>query len=172
LKLELEHILPYLNHKVQVQYQGILNGKEISDYKKQWAKEHPNPQTFEEHATFQPPELLIGNKVGFIKEIGIYNKYCKFCIGIKQGGLKTFYGTSGFKMALQPLSDYTDMFGLPMVELGCDLGDQAIIEEFANKKISLASLPYSAYEVLVRNKVDIFELIPQNLAIDLNTLKP
>ena len=76
------------------------------------------------------------------------------------------------KPILKSLSDYTDIFGLPMVELGCDLGDQAIIEEFANKKISLASLPYSAYEVLVRNKVDIFDLIPQNLAIDLNTLKP
>jgi len=77
-----------------------------------------------------------------------------------------------FRPALKPLSDYTDMLGLPMVELNCDIDDQIAIEQFANQQISLASLPYSAYEVLVRNKVDIFRLIPQNLAIDLNTLKP
>ena len=80
--------------------------------------------------------------------------------------------TPEFKMHLKPLSKYGDVIGRAMIDLNCDIDDQIAIEQFANQQISLASLPYSAYEVLVRNKVDIFDLIPQNLAIDLNTLKP
>ena len=33
-KVELKHIQHYLPYKIKVQYEGILNGKEISEYKK------------------------------------------------------------------------------------------------------------------------------------------
>jgi len=77
----------------------------------------------------------------------------------------------GFYPLLHPLSNYIDIMGRPMQDLNCDIDDQLAIDQFANEVISLASLPYSAYEVLVRNKVDIFGLIPEGLAIDINTLK-
>ena len=171
MKIEFKHLAPYLPHKLQVQYEGIINSKERSEYHKKWHKEHSNPNE-SDYNSYNLPEEVMGLKIGYIKIVGINLKYIRYSIGNKHHGLKTHYGTNNFKPILKPLSDYTDIFELPMVELNCDIDDQIAIEQFADQRISLASLPYSAYEVLVRNKVDIFDLIPQNLAIDLNTLKP
>mgnify|MGYP003426619548 FL=1 len=74
------------------------------------------------------------------------------------------------KPILRPLSDYTDITSKAMSDLNCDLTNQMDIQEFALKKMSLSSLLYSSFEVLTRNHVDIFGLIPEGLAIDINTL--
>ena len=74
------------------------------------------------------------------------------------------------KPILRPLSDYTDITSKSMSDLDCDLTDQMDIQEFALKKMSLSSLLYSSFDVLTRNHVDIFGLIPEGLAIDINTL--
>ena len=75
-----------------------------------------------------------------------------------------------FMPILRPLSDYTDITSKAMSDLNCDLTNQMDIQEFALKKMSLSSLLYSSFEVLTRNHVDIFGLIPEGLAIDINTL--
>ena len=80
------------------------------------------------------------------------------------------YGWHEIKPILRPLSDYTDITSKAMSDLDCDLTDQMDIQEFALKKMSLSSLLYSSFDVLTRNHVDIFGLIPEGLAIDLNTL--
>ena len=77
---------------------------------------------------------------------------------------------NGLKPILRPLSDYTDITSKAMSDLNCDLTNQMDIQEFALKKMSLSSLLYSSFEVLTRNHVDIFGLIPEGLAIDINTL--
>ncbi len=81
------------------------------------------------------------------------------------------YGWHEIKPILRPLSDYTDITSKAMSDLDCDLTDQMDIQEFALKKMSLSSLLYSSFDVLTRNHVDIFGLIPEGLAIDINTLK-
>ncbi len=81
------------------------------------------------------------------------------------------YGWHEIKPILRPLSDYTDITSKAMSDLDCDLTNQMDIQEFALKKMSLSSLLYSSFEVLTRNHVDIFGLIPEGLAIDINTLK-
>lgn len=173
MKLELKHLAPYLPYGLKVQYVGITNTKELSEYRSR-EKKYNNAKYEKGDIWYCFPELypeeILGLKEGFIKEIGIYQKNTVYWVGTKAKGLKKFYN-GGFYPILRPLSDYTDITSKAMSDLNCDLSDQMDIQEFALKKMSLASLSYGSFEVLVRNLVDIFGYIENGLAIDINTLK-
>lgn len=87
-----------------------------------------------------------------------------------QGGhaLKTF---PDFKPILRPLSDYKDVNSKAMSDLNCDLSSQIQISDFANKKIGISDLSYTNACVLFQNHVDIFGLIDNDLAVDINTIE-
>lgn len=74
------------------------------------------------------------------------------------------------KPILRPTSDYIDINSNQMNDLCGDIQDQIWIQSFALGFNSLASISYSAYELMVRNHVDCFKLIDAGLAIDFNTL--
>lgn len=74
------------------------------------------------------------------------------------------------KPILRPLSDYCDINSTAMNELNCDLTDQIQINELANKKINYSQLNYGVAQICFQNHIDIFALIENGLAIDINTL--
>ena len=129
------------------------------------------------------PYLPYGLKVQYLEldengmqEGGIANLqglYCDDDIATFSDCMDYYFGQDNdveIKPILRPLSDYTDITSKSMSDLDCDLTDQMDIQEFALKKMSLSSLLYSSFDVLTRNHVDIFGLIPEGLAIDINTL--
>lgn len=79
------------------------------------------------------------------------------------------YGASRFIPILRPLSDLTKKeFRIKLKELGYRTDEDGISDI-----ISDIQLMYANYEIMVfcfENHIDVFNLIPQNLAIDINTL--
>ena len=71
------------------------------------------------------------------------------------------------KPILRPLSDFADINSDAMNSLNCDMSEQIQISEFASKRISLSSVSVGAFDILVSNHVDVFELIDQGLALPL-----
>jgi hypothetical protein len=73
---------------------------------------------------------------------------------------------------LRPLSDYKEINSPAMKDLNCDLSDQIRILELANKEVSFYYLPYGIAQLLFEAHIDSFNLIPDGLAIDINSLTP
>ena|SRR5690606_20811408 len=73
------------------------------------------------------------------------------------------------KLILRPLSDLTKKeFRIKLKELGYRTDEDGISDI-----ISDIQLMYANYEIMVfcfENHIDVFNLIPQNLAIDINTI--
>lgn len=108
MKLELKHISPYLPYGLRVQYNGIVNGKEISEYTKEYDKNHSDDMLGVVYESdFDPPKPIRDNKIGYIRVIELWNNFNNFRIGNKKHGLQTHYDTSNFKPILRPLSDLT-----------------------------------------------------------------
>jgi hypothetical protein len=177
-KLELKHIQPYLPYKVKVQYEGIINGKEISDYKKKWKEDHQGDFSIS-YDDYKEPDEIKGQRIGYIKEVCYYNSYTKYRIGVKSGGLQTHYNTDRFKMILRPISDLTKEIELdgkkfiPIEGMFLPCGERELLEGWAedNKCWIGQQLTYLPYQMLFSMHFDIFNLIEQNLAININDLK-
>ena len=60
MKLTKEILSAYLPYDVKVQYEGILNGNEISLYEKEFKKNHPN--WLDLIGTYKPPIPKYGVK--------------------------------------------------------------------------------------------------------------
>jgi len=148
MKIELKHLAPYLPYGLKVQYIGSLD---------------------DENKRIESGYIKIG-EIANIGNIEIRYQSPIIWMDFKRG----YFGISidQIKPILRPLSDYTDITSKSMSDLDCDLTDQMDIQEFALKKMSLSSLLYSSFDVLTRNHVDIFGLIPEGLAIDINTINP
>lgn len=195
-KLTLEHIAPYLPYRLKVQYEGITNGKEIKDYDCEFKRECENDLFYDTREDYKPPQKVIGSKIGFIKKVCTYLHHVTYHIGIK--GLQTHYSTEKFKPILRPMDltkpiivDGKEI--IPILELaniyqkqdweltheGFAINED-LSEEFGIRHgcfsvmdntydlLSLNQLPL--FQWLFKHKFDVFNLIPQNLAIDVNTL--
>lgn len=79
-------------------------------------------------------------------------------------------GFDTFKPILRPLSDYAAINSTVMSNINADIIIQIEIAEFANKHRSLNSVSYGAFSELIKVHADVFGLIEQGLAIDINTL--
>ncbi len=106
-KLTLRHLACYLPYGLKVQYEGVLNGKEIGAYTKKWNVENDNDTDFYLKSEYNPPAPITGLKIGYIKKVGVFKSGTEYRIGTRIGGLQTHYGTSRFKPLLRPLSDLT-----------------------------------------------------------------
>lgn len=162
MKLELKHIQPYLPYKIKVQYDGILNGKEISDYKKKWRQEHDDDFFLSDNGYNEPKEI-VGLKIGYIKQVGYYKNWTKYMIGVKNNGLQVHYGTDRFKMILKPMSDLTK-------EELTKYGFTNHIDYLTHEKQDPMKAPYEMTEYLFKNHYDVFGLIEKCLAINIKKL--
>jgi hypothetical protein len=75
------------------------------------------------------------------------------------------------KPILRPLSDYKDVNSQAMNDLNIDITDQILISDLAEGKELYQVFPYYIIEIMCRNHIDFQELIPKDLAIDVNTIK-
>ncbi len=145
-KLELKEVLPYLPHKVKVQYLGIVN---VSKY---------------HNASFEDNEDNgFGLKVAEIKEIKIYNNYWKAYVGKYHGHLKSCINGYDMKLILHPLSDLTK-------EQLREQGFFSHIDYLTHEKQNPMKAPYEMIEYLFSQHFDVFGLIDKGLAVDINTL--
>ena len=74
---------------------------------------------------------------------------------------------SSCKPLLRPLSDYADINSDAMNSLNCDMSEQINLNEFAIGYICLGSLYQSTYDLCLKNHIDVFGLIDQDLALPL-----
>jgi len=99
---------------------------------------------------------------------GISYLFGDFCLNTYENN--DAYPVQSCELILRPLSEYSDIHSQSMYDLNTDILIAIEIEEFSNQKKSLASLSYTAYMELLRANADIFNLITEGLAIDINTL--
>jgi len=149
MKLELKHLAPYLPYGLKCQYEGIVNGGEISKKRKEYKKEN---EPFVNWSYFRDIDEIKGLKIAPLKSIRVYKKYWVATCGIYNKGQKGFYSGIGIKPILRPLSDIQDD----------DINTPEYLQECC----------YSYVQHLLEQHYDVFGLIPQGLAIDINTLNP
>ncbi len=167
MKIELKHLAPYLPYGLKVQYEGIINGKEISQYDKDFRKNNPSNDDW--LFDYKPITEIKGLKIAEIKELKLYKGYWKIYAGVYRGGLKSFYNGIGFKPLLRPLSGLykTDGFSLSkMITHGYHNSF------WGKEKFSVNHLYYHDLLILLEWHFDVYGLIEQGLAIDINTLTP
>ena len=72
-----------------------------------------------------------------------------------------------FKPMLIPLEYFEDINSPSFQQINCDLTHQIEINELANKYLNYTSLSVGAFELCLKYHIDIFNLIPNNLAVAL-----
>jgi hypothetical protein len=87
------------------------------------------------------------------------------------GSISHVLTSDKYKLRLHPLSNYKDINSPASIELNCDVDTLWSISELANQKESLNNTDYGTLKVCAENHIDCFNLIPDGLAVDINTLK-
>jgi hypothetical protein len=170
MELELKHLAPYLPYGLKCQYEGIINGKEIAKHKKEFEKEN-TPFTNWEY--YEPILEVKGLKIAPLKTIRTYKKYWVATCGIYNNGQKNFYNGLGIKPILRPLSDLNKIIEIngevfvptSKMTLDADLDLDAYERSYVNLDEFLDN-----YFLLLSWHFDIFGLLEQDLAVDINTL--
>ena len=72
-----------------------------------------------------------------------------------------------FKPMLLPLKYFENINSPAFQEINCDLTHQIEINEVANQQRNYTSLSVGAFELCLKNNIDIFNLIPNGLAVAL-----
>lgn len=173
-------VLSYIPYGVQVQYEGILNGKEKSAYEREYDAKF-KVSTYTDPPNYNPPADVVGLKLGLIKKVSFWKNYTNLEVGTKTHGLKRFALNLNtepkFKLVLRPLSlelkliplkelkdeDVTKQLqldGLTIFEIVKLINNQILVEEVSNNTIQL----------LCKNHVDYAGLIKKGFAVDINTL--
>ncbi len=177
-QLELKHLAPYLPYGLKCEYEGIINGSEISKQRREFQKEN---EPFTNWEYYEPIKEIKGFKIAPLKTIHIYKKYWVATCGIYNGGRKSFYNGKGIKPILRPLSDLTkeiDVNGekfVPIKKFQLVKDEEGIwCDEFSADyaESPTAKVPITEMNLwLFEYRFDVFNLISQGLAIDINTLK-
>jgi len=87
------------------------------------------------------------------------------------GSISHVLTSDKYKLRLHPLSNYKDINSRASMKLACDLDTLWDISELANQKQSVSSLDFGTAQFCAQQHIDIFNLIPDGLAVDINTLK-
>jgi hypothetical protein len=69
-----------------------------------------------------------------------------------------------FKLLLRPMSCLTDKF---ISDLNLDVMDAVAIEEIRDKQLGFWNAPYNVIQILLKNHVDVFNLLENGLAEEL-----
>ncbi len=118
MKLTIEHLAGYLPYGLKVQYEGIVNGKELSDWDKK-LKGYKSANTDNEFDLFfddisgfteeygEKPNEIIGVKIGLIRQVHICKNHTKVLIGGR--GMKVYYSNNfDFKPILYRVEDMSN----------------------------------------------------------------
>ena len=112
----------YLPYEVYIQYEGILNGKERENYRKEWTKRNQDKTEILDIEPYDIPDEVIGLKIAPLKRITQYKKFWLAEAGIKQ--YKKFYNGGDCKPVLFNLNCLTKPIivkgyngGLPFVPI-------------------------------------------------------
>lgn len=168
-KIELKHLAPYLPHGLKVQFEGILNGKELSEYDKRHEKACEN-DIFANWTEIRPIEVK-GLKIGKIRKVQICENFTKYYIGGR--GTQTHYGAEKFKPILYPLSCLTkeiEVNGekiIPIEYISTSIKDSQLTMKRVVNNQSLDALEYWKIERLLSLRFDVFGLIEKGLAIEI-----
>jgi len=171
MSVELNIWSAYLPYNVNCQFEGIINGREISKQRKEFQIEN---EPFTNWEYYEPIKEIVGTKIAPLKAIRVYKKYFVVNCGIYAKGLKNFYNGNGAKLVLHPLSDLTKE-----IEFGKEKfipAGKMITHGFHNtfwydlEKFNYQYLYEMDYQNLLMWGFDIFKLIPNGLAVDINTL--
>jgi hypothetical protein len=73
-----------------------------------------------------------------------------------------------YKLRLIPLSKFKDINSPEMFALNVDLHHQMELCDLANQQIGYWGISYRLAEICFANHIDIFNLIPQGLAVEKN----
>jgi hypothetical protein len=173
MQLTIEHLNPYLPYGLKVQYEGIINGAELAEHKKQ------KPLSMDTHAINkwfdEMPAEKIGLKIAKVKAVKFFNQYHKIHVGKNYIHSKTCY-LHNIRPILRPLSDLTKEINhdkqcfVPLDTLDMDFLQ---FEYFhSNGCISLNRITYLDAVRLFSWHFDVFGLIENNLAVSINDLEP
>lgn len=177
VKLKFEHIAPYLPHGLKVQYQGTVNLKELSDHQ----SENPYSINPFDQSVMQwyknRPKNIIGDRISLIKDVRILKDGVSFQVGNNHGYTKKVY-LQDIKPILKSLSWLTkDLSGsgqniiswvVATAENHCDAYDEWL-EIFIDNPIPdrLLQAPFEIVNYLFEKQYDVFDLICQGLAIEM-----
>jgi len=177
MKLELKHLAPYLPYELKVQYEGILNGKQLSEYKKLEPKnEMICKSEIEEYNNwvFAYPKTIEGEKISEIKGIKFFKNYASIHVGKRFSYSKTVF-CNNIKPILRPLSDLRNKeldYWIELAEVTETMTPDYLIKSLIEKYSY--SMDFEKYQKVLEyfneNHFDYMSLIEQGLAIDINTL--
>ena len=98
----------------------------------------------------------IRNETYFIKEVN--NNYA--------------YGdVSDLKPILIPLSDFYDINAPAFIDTNFDIPTQLVLVDLCSKKQHYSGIKYSDMQEFLRENIDVFNLIEQNLAISIHDVR-
>lgn len=153
---ELKYILPYLSHKLpaRLSQQGIFN----------LDLEYPDSNVY---------------KVGYIEDFSYFNGEFSGSIKISDK-LSYDFEEGDFEIVLRPLSDITEEIEIDgetfvphdrlqlgfLYQLPRKIHDRGIAEN----RLVTNTMSYTDYNELIKWKFDVFSLIPQGKAIDINII--
>lgn len=167
--LQLEQLAPYLPYGLKVQYEGIINGNELS---KHYAKNKQKNGSFD--MSYKSLEQIKGLKNGYIKKVEFWKNGSVYFLGIKSMGLKPFHKIE-FKPILRPLSDLTKEIEhngekfVPSEKLAFHLFEKSDREYYLNGGIN--GVPFWVSQKYFEWHFDVFGLIEKGLAINKNDIK-
>ena len=163
MSVELNIWSAYLPYNVKCQFEGIINGREISKQRKEFQIEN---EPFTNWEYYEPIKEIVGTKIAPLKAIRVYKKYFVVNCGIYAKGLKNFYNGNGAKLILRPMEDlkyYVDFLNTYYVDF--DKSEGCLVKRKNENFTRLNELDF-----LFKNHFDVFGLIEKGLAVGINTL--
>jgi hypothetical protein len=176
-QLELKEIVGYLPYGLKCQYEGIINGREISKHRKEFEQDG---NTFCNWEYFEPIEEIKGLKVAPLKTIRKYKNYWVATCGIYNNGQKGFYNGFGMEPILFPISSLTEflreiyqeynysLLAIKEMPYATIVAYQLMGETFKDIVYSQGSFnccPMDVFNKLLEKKLDVYNLIEKGLAI-------
>jgi hypothetical protein len=81
------------------------------------------------------------------------------------------YPFEDVKPIFKPLSDYKEISSEGLNDINCDLSNQMEIVDLANKQLHYSSATFETVRLCLENRVDVFNLIDEGLAVNATELK-
>lgn len=167
--LTIKELAAYLPYELKCQYEGIVNGSEISKQRREFQKENT---PFTNWDFFEPINEIKGLKIAPLKSIISHKKSWVATCGVYNTGQKKFYKGIGLKPILHPLSSLTKEITIngeivKVIDyISLTKKDSQLTMKRVENNQSLDSLAYWKIERLLELKFDIFNLIERGLAIE------
>ena len=176
-QLTIKQIHPYFQHRLAVQFYGILNVKELGIWEKKYGR-----FSWDDDIDEPRPQEIKGLKVGWVKMVNYWKDRIDVKVGVRR--TKTYYDDNlDFKPILRPLSDLTREIAhrgekfVPMKKIESFYPNLPNFESYKDVWImngydlGQTIIEYCVIQQLYEWLFDTSGLIKSGLAIDVNTLE-